>query len=504
MQHPLKTVAKETILYSFGSFALRGCSYLINLWLHATRLSPSAYGVITEFYGYLALGQVLYFLAMDMAYCRFAPTLGQQYTFNIVTTLLTLTGLLLSLTIWMAAPQIAQITGHLMHIRYFYYVALLLPLDTLLSIVHTRLRTTHKMSQLLLLKFIQVLAFAGLSFMLLYFPMGLAAVARTISTYLPFITVQLNPEDAIFIANLLASILTLPFTFPYFKGFRWIWHGHTIQRMVRYATPALLSTLFLRLHDQLPVLLFRSLLPSAFCNGDTKEAIVGKLGMTYKWATCFAWGIQAFKYAVEPFLFKQTKHNNSPKLYSQLMYLYLYTACLALSLFSLNIKWIIQVFLPSAYSHHFIEVLPYLAFIHVCLGIFYNFTISFKVSNQTFYIAWITAGGSLIAWVLVCLLIPRFGHWGCIYATMSSSIAMALSAYCIGQSYYPIPYYKKGFILLVLTFLILASYPLWSEKLISLQPGFAYLFLNTITIGLFYAISKSLKKMLADQAVCLS
>ncbi|MDD9139962.1 MAG: hypothetical protein NQ127_03485 [Candidatus Cardinium sp.] len=505
MQYSLKTVAKETLLYSLERFALRGCSSLITLWLQTTLLPPSAYGVITEFYGYVALGQVVYFLAMDMAYCRFAPTLGQQYTFNIVTTLLMLTGLLLSLTIGIVAPQIARITGHLKYIRYFYYVALLLPLDTLLYIVHTKLRTTHKISQLLLIKFIQVLANAGLSFILLYFPAGLAAIAHTISTYLSFITVQLNPEDAIFIANLLANILTLSFTLPYFKGFRWIWHSHTIQRMVHYATHALLTTLFLRLHDQLPLLLFRQLVPSVFCSRYTKEAIVGNLGMAYKLATCFALGIQAFKYAVEPFLFNHAKHNNSPKLYGQLMYLYLYIACLVLSLFSLNIKWIIKVFLPSAYSHHSIEeILPYLAFIYVCLGAFYNLTLPLKISNHTVYIVWITACGSFITAILLCLLIPRFGHWGCIYATMSSSIAMALSAYCIGQSYYPIPYYKKGFILLVLTFLVLASHPLWSEKLISLQPGFAYLFLNTITIGLFYAISKSLKKMLADQEVCLS
>jgi hypothetical protein len=131
-------------MYSLSGIIVRGGSYLV-LRLQTNILVTSEYSIITEFYGnYISLGHVLFLLSMDMAYCRFVYKLGRQHTFNTTITILLISSVLLSISLIIYTPQIAQITDHLSHIRYFYYITAILTLDTLLAIPYVSLRVEKK------------------------------------------------------------------------------------------------------------------------------------------------------------------------------------------------------------------------------------------------------------------------------------------------------------------------------------------------------------------------
>ncbi|WP_342265743.1 hypothetical protein [Cardinium endosymbiont of Philonthus spinipes] len=493
MHNTVKTLGKETIIYSISNIIVRGCAYFA-LLLQTNVLTPSAYSIVIEFYGsYIALGHVIYDLAMDMTYFRYVHILGKQYTFNIIVTILLVTSIILSTLLIIYTPQIARITNHLAHIRYFYYMTGILMLDTLLMIPYARLRVAKKTLWLLLVKCLQAFASLFFSFLLLCCPLCLRCIEYLLDSYLN-IKVSFNGLDAVFIANLLSSLTALTLLLPNFKGFHLIWNNRTIQTIGGYAATSFLTTLFFRMNETLPLLLFRKLVPSNFYVTHTKEAILGNFGTSCKLTLCITLGIQAFKHAAEPFFFANSARREALKLYSQTMHLFILASCCCLLLFSVNINWVAKILIPNADYRHTIDTVPYLAFAHILLGVYYNLSAAFKLSAHPRYNTWISALGTLVIWCTALLLIPTLGHWGCVYASMSGAVAMGLLGYYIGQKCYPIPYHKHGFLLLLATFLALDKVSLWRAKLAFLGAGWAYIFLHIIILATFYILTIRWKK----------
>ncbi|WP_243517119.1 MULTISPECIES: lipopolysaccharide biosynthesis protein [unclassified Candidatus Cardinium] len=493
MQNKVKTLGKETIIYSISNIIVRGCSYLV-LLIQTHRLTPSTYSIVTEFYGtYLALGHVFYDLAMDMTYFRFVHKLGKQYTFNIIVTLLLLTSLVFSTLLIIYTPQIAKITNHLAHIRYFYYMTGILILDTLLMIPYANLRVEKKTFYFLSVKFLQAFANIIFSAILLYFPLCLRLIECIVANCLN-LKVTLNGLDAVFMANLLSNLTALAFLLPNFKGFYLVWHSHTLQLIRRYATTSFLTTLFFRINETLPLWLFLKLTPNNFYSTHTKEEIFGNFGASCKLTVCITLGIQAFKHAAEPFFFANSDRKEALRLYSQTMHLFIVVSCFCLLIFSLNLSWIAKMLIPKADYRHTVDTVPYLTFTHIVLGVYYNISTSFKLGNQPQYNVWISAFGSLVIGSMALVWIPSLGHWGCVYAAMSGAVVMTLIGYYMGQRCYPIPYRKEGFLLILLTSLVVGHIPLWPSKLAFLGVGWAYIWLHIAILAIFYRVVIGWKK----------
>lgn len=495
IHNTVKTLGKETIIYSISNIIVRGCAYLA-LLLQTNVLTPSAYSIIIEFYGsYIALGHVIYDLAMDMTYFRYVHTLGKQYTFNIIVTILLVTSLIFSTLLILYTPQIAKITNHLAHMRYFYYMAGILMLDTLLMIPYANLRVEKKTFWFLVVKFLQAFAGITFSFILLYCPLCLRYIEYVMYSCL-HVTVHLNGLDAVFMANILSNLTALAFLLPNFKGFHLIWNSHTIQTIRGYAATAFFTTLFFRMNETLPLLLFRKLVPNNFYVTHTKEEILGNFGTSYKLTLFITLGIQAFKYAAEPFFFANSDRKDALKLYSQTMHLFILASCCCLLLLSLNIDWVAKILIPHAGYRHTIDTVPYLAFAHILLGVYYNFSAAFKLSDHPRYNTWISALGSLVIGFAALLLIPRWGHWGCVYVSIIGATAMGLLGYYMGQKCYPIPYHTHGFLLLLFTFLALDKIPSWRDKLAFLGIGWAYILLHITILATFCIITIAWQKFI--------
>lgn len=488
MHHTIKKLGKETIIYSLTTIIVRGCSYL-TLLIQTNILPISAYSIIIEFYAmYIAWGHVIYDLGMDMTYFRFVRTLGKQHTFNSIVTLLLATSLVFSTLLIMYTPAIARLTGHSTHMRYFYYMATILGLDTLLMIPYARLRIETKTFSFLGIKFMQAFTNIIFSFGLLYFPIALRWIERLLFGWFN-IQIGLEHLDAVFIANIWSNITALCLLLPSFKGFCLTWSKRTFQIIRGYAATCLLTTLFFRMNETLPLLLLRTLMVTSLSSLDTKEHIMGKFGASCKLTVCITLAIQAFKHAAEPFFFANANEQNRLKLYSQTMYLFIFVSCFGLLIFSLNIDWIAKILIPKAAYREIVNTVPYLAFSHIVLGVYYNLSTAFKLSSRPRYNTCISFLGSLVVCLIGILLIPKWGHWGCVWASLSSATVMTLVGYYAGQKCYPIPYYKEGFVLLVVTCLIVTQITLWPSKLAFLGIVSSYLLLNTMVLMLFSTIA---------------
>jgi O-antigen/teichoic acid export membrane protein len=93
------------------------------------------------------------------------------------------------------------------------------------------------------------------------------------------------------------------------------------------------------------------------------------------------------------------------------------------------------------------------------MGIFFNLSIWYKITNKTIYGAYIVCLGALVTVLVNCLFIPRFGFYASAWGHLISYSIMVIVTYFLGQKFFTIPYDLKRilfYILLAFVFYILS------------------------------------------------
>jgi len=119
------------------------------------------------------------------------------------------------------------------------------------------------------------------------------------------------------------------------------------------------------------------------------------------------------------------------------------------------LQWVITI--NSKEWGEGIYIVPILAMGNIFLGIYYNLSIWYKLTDKNMYGAIITIGGAAITVILNIILIPQWHYLGAAIATFACYFLMMLVSYSLGQKFYPVPYPRKKLIayLLIVIFLYL-------------------------------------------------
>jgi O-antigen/teichoic acid export membrane protein len=155
--------------------------------------------------------------------------------------------------------------------------------------------------------------------------------------------------------------------------------------------------------------------------------------------------IQAFRMAAEPFFFNKSKDEDAQRTYARVMKFFVIACCfmfLGISLFLDVFQWVFLHYSNKNWVEGF-GAIPILALGNIFLGIYYNLSIWYKLTNKNMYGAWITIGGAVITIVLNLFLIPKFHYYGAAMATLCCYLYMMVNSYRAGQRYYPVPYATK-------------------------------------------------------------
>jgi len=115
-------------------------------------------------------------------------------------------------------------------------------------------------------------------------------------------------------------------------------------------------------------------------------------------------GIQAFRYAAEPFFFSNAPDKNSPKLFARVNHYFVITCCIVLLGISLNLD-LLKYFTGEDYWSG-LSVVPILLLSYLLLGVYYNLSVWFKLTNKTYFGTWITIFGVIITFLFNFILIP--------------------------------------------------------------------------------------------------
>ena len=223
--------------------------------------------------------------------------------------------------------------------------------------------------------------------------------------------------------------------------------------MFRYAYPVMLTGAAGMTNEMFSRLTLDWWLPDQFYPHLSKEAALGIFGACYKYAVLMNLGIQAFRFAAEPFFFSHAADKNSPALFAKVNHYFLITCCIFLLAVSINLD-ILKYFIGQDFREG-LSIVPILLLAYLFLGVYYNFSVWFKLNDKTYYGTWITLGGAFITIAANYILIPHLGFTGSAWAALLCYFSMTVACFITGQKYYPIPYkITQGLVYIILTVIL--------------------------------------------------
>jgi O-antigen/teichoic acid export membrane protein len=152
----------------------------------------------------------------------------------------------------------------------------------------------------------------------------------------------------------------------------------------------------------------------------------------------------------------------------------------------LNLSWI-QFFVGKEFRSG-LDVVPILLLANLCLGVFFNLSIWYKLTGKTRYGAYLTGLGAVITLVLNILLIPTLGFMGSAWATLACYATMMVVSYFIGNKHYPVHYNIKrilGYLTLSLALYFTGFYLVPGNSAFAIVLNNLLVLLFIITVVLF-------------------
>ncbi|MDR2938554.1 MAG: oligosaccharide flippase family protein [Prevotellaceae bacterium] len=438
--NPLKRLAGDTAIYGLSTMVARLINYLLVIY-HTRVLSPTQYGVFTEFYSYVAFLLVLLTYGMETGFFRFSSRQEQNpnQVFSTAIVSLLATSVLFFVVIWKNLSGVSAQMGYPDNQSYVLQMAAVIALDAFTAIPFARLRFLRKAKTFALFKLLNVVFYVAIS--VIFFTFLPAYFAKNPDSFLLQFFSEKIDVGYIFTANLLSSLLSFLLLLPTIFSIRFSFSFSLLKKMLVYSLPLLIAGLPGVANDYLDRLLFKHLYP------DSSIAMqeLGVYGATTKLAVLMVLFVQMFRYAAEPFFFSQGGKNDDGKtriLFADVMK---YFVIFAMSIFLFVVFYmdIFEYFLGKDFRSA-LGIVSIMLIANVLLGVSFNLSMWYKLSGKTNYAVYITASGLLVTLLVNVLFIPRYGYYAAAWAHFFSYAVMVAVSYMLGQKFYRIPYNLKS------------------------------------------------------------
>ncbi|PZX47512.1 polysaccharide biosynthesis C-terminal domain-containing protein [Algoriphagus chordae] len=450
----LKKLAGQTAVYGLSSILGRSINFLMII-VYTEYLSKEAMGSFTSIYALIGFLNIVFTYGMETTFFRFSTgkNLDPKKVYNSTQSLLVTSTLVLGSGLFLLAPWLAEWLDYPGQAYLFRWTALILSFDAILAIPFAKLRLENK-----------ALIFAGAKIFNIFLNIFFNLLLIIVFPYL--ITKGIISEgflgyrsdwgvEYILLSNLLANGLIIPLVWWKAGFFKFQLEGAIVKPMWAYSIPLLFMGLAGVTNELLSRFLFEYVLPPNFYAGLSAREAGGIFGANFKLAILMNLVIQAFKYAAEPFFFKQSTDKNSPQLYAKVMHVFILFCTLLMIAISVNLDWLGPFFLRQSGYGAGLFIVPTLLMGYLLLGVYFNLSIWFKITDQTKYSFWITLVGAALTVAVIFIFVPIWGYMGGALSTIICYFVMCLLCYLYGQKYYPIPYQTaRGLFYLLISFVV--------------------------------------------------
>lgn len=550
----LKSLAKDTALYGLSSIVGRFLNYLlVPLYTYYISAQSGGYGIVTNLYAYTALLLVLLTFGMETTLFRFGSKAGEDGKM-VYSTTLRLVGaacLVFIVAIFAFIRPISAGLGYALHPEYIACMALIVAQDAFQAIMFSRLRQQKKPLRFVALKFAfivpNIVLNLGLFVLLPKFfggHPGLEAIWQRFDYGVGFI----------FFINLLCTTGVSLLFLPEAKGLLYGYDKALSKRLLRYTWPLLLLGLVGILNQVADKILFPWLVPGA-----EGKVQLGIYGACAKIALILSVLTQAFRYAYEPIVFasgrgsqrgsegsgqgekggsdqgekggsdqregqgekggsgqregqggsglsqsakgaEASKSASDPQTLRDGMKFFIIFALLAF----LGVVFylpLLRYLVDSSYWEG-LGVVPIVMMAEIFMGIYFNLSFWYKLSDQTIWGAIMSAAGAAVMIGVNIAFVPRYGYVACAWGGFAGyGVAMLLS-FLIGQKKNPIAYDLRSAFMAFALALLLFGASMGLRSLLGVDAcanmtarTIAYLGANTLLLGVYALfVLKSIKK----------
>lgn len=487
----VKKLATDTASYGLSSILARLVNFVFG-FLIINYISPEGYGVYGKFYAYAGFILVLLTHGMETAFFRFYNlNENKEKTFStaffsvfLFTTFFLLLGFLGRHTIagWVEEPD---------HVIYVILFLGIMGFDVISALPFAKLRADSKAKRFAILKVVNILLY--IIFNIFFF------------IILPYFDFSKNPPFSelnkntnvifIFISNLLASIITFILLLDQFKNIKKEFDFTLYKKMLKYAIPIMVVGFAGMINEMLDRALMAKLLPFDKVENNIQ---LGIYSFNYKFSMLMTLFLQAFRYAAEPLFFAHSSHKDNKIIYANTMRIFIISAGFIFMIITLNIPLIQQLFMwysPDAETYFKgAKVIPILLIANMLLGIYFNISTWYKITDKTHIGAIISIIGAITTLILNILWIPTLGYMGSAWATLICYGLMVVLGYMAEMKYFPIQYDLKRIafyiFLSVVSFLFLDRISqIWSLSLF-LHTLLAFLLIGNFVFMVFISEKK--------------
>lgn len=443
-----KKLASDTALYGVSTILARSINFaLVPIQTYAFG-KPASLASNVTIYAWIGVLMALYTLGLETAFFRFAARAkgsegeAERMTiFNRTLSIVMLASILPTVLIVLFATPVTNWLGYPGQERFIIWSALLLAIDTVVAIPFARLRAENKARQFVAAKVVNILINVGLNVFFIVICKDISE-GHYLPALRPLAEFIYRPEIGpgyILLANLIANALYFFIIRGAFRGFRFTFAWEHVRPLLLYSLPIMLTSLSGVINQLTDRLLLRRFLPDDFYPGITSEAALGIYGNCLKLSIFMALAVNSFKFAADPFFFSRAEDKNSPKLLADVTKWFIIVCVLLWVGVSLNLD-LVSLMLSAKYRVG-MGVVPILLLANLLLGVYYNISFWFKLTDKTKFGTLITVVGAVVTIGLNALLVPVMGYMGCAWAFLVSSLVMMLLCYGLGERYYPVPYH---------------------------------------------------------------
>ena len=437
-----KKLAGDTALYGVSTILARMINFfLVPIQTYAFG-KPAELSSNIEFYAYIGVLLALYTLGLETAFFRFAVRNPeqQQRVFNDSLSLVLAVSILPTAAIIFFAPNIAQALDYQGQERFIVWSALLVAIDAIMAIPFARLRAENKARKFVLAKVVNILIVVGLNVFFLIFCKDIYE-GDYLPALRPLIQYVYNPEIGpgyIFLANLIGNALYFLILRGAFAGFRFRIDWAEARILLVYAFPIMLTNLVGVINALTDRIFLRHWLPVDFYADLTPKDALSIYGNCVKLSVLMMLAINSFKFAADPFFFAKAQDKEAPGLLAEVTKWFVIVCVVLWVGICLNLD-IVGLVLSPAYRVG-LDVVPLLMLGNLLIGVYYNISFWFKLSDKTQYGTLISVVGATVTVAGNVLLIPVMGYMGCAVAFLISSFVMLALCYWLGEKHYPVPY----------------------------------------------------------------
>jgi O-antigen/teichoic acid export membrane protein len=420
----IKSLIGQTAIYGLSSMVGRMLNFLL-IPILTQYFLPSEFGINTEFYAYIGFLGILFSYGMETSFFRFnsvpafKPTLFATLAYSLL-----FSSIILSIILLAFSHPINLFLHYQSRPTILYYMIGVLFFDSLTIIPFAQLRANNK------------------PFVFVAYRLGAILINVFFTLFFLFVWHGTSPTASIeyvFLANLIASaLLFFAFIPSYFKH-------HTVpdfkilKVILPYSLPFVIIGFAGVINETFDRILLNYLLPNAI----TAKAEIGIYGACYKLSIILTLFSQAFRMGAEPYFFKSANDASSKEQAAKIMQVFA-AFCLLILLGTLLFIDYLKYYIGPLYRSG-LSIVPILLMANLCLAIYYQLSIWYKLTNRTILGSYITIIGAAITLISNFILIPWLGYIGAAWATLICYATMMIICYLWGQKYYAIPYNLKSF-----------------------------------------------------------